>query len=168
VDALQWAWELYEGAILIEIAYSADSLHCVQTTLLNGHTYHWTAAYRDSSGWSPFFFPHWYFTVVVSAVKEHPHPIRLAGRSCAGFCSSPGLVSRNGTIHYYVNTISHIRLDIVDASGRWLRTLVDRVQIPGDYVADLVQRGRRLSSGIYFCRLLAGDFTATRKMVKLD
>jgi hypothetical protein len=66
---------------------------------------------------------------------------------------------------------SHVRLTVFDVAGQSVRTLVD-----GRFEAGRNRRviwdgldasGRRVPSGVYFYRLDAGDFTATRKMVVL-
>ncbi len=65
---------------------------------------------------------------------------------------------------------AHVRLDIYNILGQHVATYYDGTLGPGfvnlflngDYV-----NGQRLSSGVYLCRLTAGDYTETRKMVKL-
>jgi hypothetical protein len=61
-------------------------------------------------------------------------------------------------------------LRIYNLLGREVNTLVDMVQGPGDYEVSWDGRdnsGVIVSSGVYFCRLEAGGFQATRKMVVL-
>jgi hypothetical protein len=75
------------------------------------------------------------------------------------------------TIRYGVERRSHVSLRIYDVAGRLVRVLVDEVQEPGlEYEARWQgrnDRGRPVASGIYFCRLMAGSFTETRKLVLL-
>jgi hypothetical protein len=67
-----------------------------------------------------------------------------------------------------------VSLRIYDVAGRLVRILID-AQIPkGRYAGDkaaiwdgLDHAGRRVSSGVYFYRLEAPDFMATRKMVMM-
>jgi len=64
----------------------------------------------------------------------------------------------------------HVSIRIYDLRGRLLRTLVDCVKEAGSYSIfwdGRDEKGRRLSSGIYFYRMKAGDFVQTRKMVIL-
>ena len=57
-----------------------------------------------------------------------------------------------------------------DATGSAVRTLVDAHREPGSYSEHWDGRaedGSELPSGVYFYRLEAGEFVATRKMVLL-
>lgn len=62
----------------------------------------------------------------------------------------------------------HVRLDIYNIRGQHVRTLVDRDSEPGTYTVHWDgrnSRGERVGSGIYLYRVVAGEFTALRKMV---
>jgi hypothetical protein len=85
--------------------------------------------------------------------QNHPNPFNPATRIVFGM-RNPGPVS----------------LRIYDASGRLVRTLVDENRAAGTY--DEIWRGtdgsgRDLSSGVYFYKLVTGEYTDTRKMVLL-
>ncbi|MDD3642485.1 MAG: FlgD immunoglobulin-like domain containing protein, partial [Candidatus Krumholzibacteria bacterium] len=59
---------------------------------------------------------------------------------------------------------------IYDASGRLVRTLFDGEMPAGDHTAiwnGIDERGRAAASGVYFCRLEAGGFSKTLKMILL-
>jgi flagellar hook assembly protein FlgD len=59
---------------------------------------------------------------------------------------------------------------VFDASGRLVRTLVDRQQSAGYHVAlwdGTSDSGDPLASGIYFCRMDAAGTTLTQKMLLL-
>jgi hypothetical protein len=75
------------------------------------------------------------------------------------------------TITYGIEERTPVTLRIYDVSGRLVRTLVDAVQEPGrSYTVTWDGRnafGHRASSVVYFCRLIAGARTSTRKMVLL-
>ena len=72
------------------------------------------------------------------------------------------------TIGFYVPHEAPVILVIYDTAGRRIRTLLDRVMLPGihqiiwDGTSD---SGQLVSSGIYYCRLEAGKATETRKLV---
>ncbi len=63
-----------------------------------------------------------------------------------------------------------VKLTVYDIRGRTVSVLADRVQDGGDYTVNwdgTDEAGRQVASGVYFYRLRAGSFTATRKMVML-
>ena len=63
-----------------------------------------------------------------------------------------------------------VTLSVYDLSGRRVRTLVDAYRSGGEHVAvwrGLDDRGREVSSGVYFYRLEVGDTRLERKMVML-
>jgi hypothetical protein len=74
------------------------------------------------------------------------------------------------TIRYEIPKAGRVSLRIFDVSGSLVRTLVDAWREPGAYSEVWDGRGdagKALPSGVYFYRLEAGDFVATRKMVLL-
>ncbi len=56
-----------------------------------------------------------------------------------------------------------VKLTVYDILGRKVATLVNKKQAPGNYSVQF--DASKLSSGIYFYRLSAGDFIATKKMI---
>ncbi|MFH2029850.1 MAG: T9SS type A sorting domain-containing protein [Bacteroidota bacterium] len=52
-----------------------------------------------------------------------------------------------------------------DILGREVHTLADEELSPGNYTVNFDAAG--LSSGVYFYRLTAGNFTQTKKMILL-
>lgn len=71
-------------------------------------------------------------------------------------------------IRYDVLRASSVRLEIFDAAGRRVRTLVDGGHQPGSYSVlwdGTNERGARARSGVYFCRLSAGSEQVSRKLV---
>jgi len=63
-----------------------------------------------------------------------------------------------------------VRLNIYNVRGQLVRTLVDEVKSEGSYQIQWdgnSNNGQKVSSGVYFYRLVAGEFNQTRKMVIL-
>ncbi len=63
---------------------------------------------------------------------------------------------------------AHVKIDIFNIVGQKVRTLVDEEMKPGVYVADWDgkdENGKSVSSGIYFYRMEAGEFSDMKKMV---
>ena len=69
------------------------------------------------------------------------------------------------TISYSIPKTSFIKLSIFDILGQEIETLVDEQKYVGTY--EITWYAEKLSGGIYFYRLQAGDFVETKKMVLL-
>jgi len=69
------------------------------------------------------------------------------------------------TIEYRLERGGKVTLAVFDLLGREVAVLVNELQTAGEHRARLDARGLRLSSGIYFCRLTAGDRVQTKAMV---
>ncbi len=67
------------------------------------------------------------------------------------------------TIGYQVSSTSHVTLKIYDILGREVATLVNEKLQPGKYSVRWDASGT--ASGVYFCRMQAGGFAATKKLV---
>jgi hypothetical protein len=71
-------------------------------------------------------------------------------------------------IAYSVGKKGPVTIKIYDVAGRTIRSLVDRVHDPGGYAVEWDgSNDRRLpvGSGIYFCRMTAGDYSRAVKLV---
>jgi len=73
------------------------------------------------------------------------------------------------TISFDLARDSHVSLKIYDVAGRLVRSLTNE-QLTAGFNKQVVwngldNSGNRVSSGVYFYRLVAADFTATKKMV---
>lgn len=82
--------------------------------------------------------------------------------------NAPNPFNPKTTLRYALPHAAQVRLEIFDVQGRCIRRLVDRQQDgPAHYQVEWDGRtdsGRRVSSGVYFYRLEAGDFRQTRRM----
>ncbi|MBL0106913.1 MAG: T9SS type A sorting domain-containing protein [Ignavibacteria bacterium] len=61
---------------------------------------------------------------------------------------------------------SYVKLIVFDALGKEVKTLLNEKLSAGSYEAEF--NGSRLSSGVYFYRLEAGNFVETKKMILLQ
>jgi hypothetical protein len=69
------------------------------------------------------------------------------------------------TIQFSLQRSSHVRVTVHDLLGEEVGRVVDEVKPPGTYTATWDASG--MASGVYFYRLEAGSFLATRKLVLL-
>lgn len=67
------------------------------------------------------------------------------------------------TINYSIPHKSFVSLSIYDLLGREVSSMVNQEQSPGNY--SVKYDGSNLSSGIYFCKIRAGNYTDTKKIV---
>lgn len=75
----------------------------------------------------------------------------------------PNPFNPSSKITYAIRTAGLVQLELYNALGQKVRTLVDGVQAAGTYTLEVQADG--LPSGIYFYRISAGDFKQTRKML---
>jgi len=68
-------------------------------------------------------------------------------------------------INYQLPKESRVILTVFDVLGKEIETIVNEQQAPGQYKVTWNASGK--ASGVYFCRLIAGDFHDTKKMVIL-
>jgi hypothetical protein len=67
------------------------------------------------------------------------------------------------TIQYDVPKESHVTITVYDVTGREVATLVNQNQAAGSY--SVVFNGSRFASGMYFFRMVAGNYVKTQKMM---
>ncbi len=74
------------------------------------------------------------------------------------------------TIEFSVPTDGYVKVDVYNTAGQLVNSLVDKDLSAGAYKTTwdaLTQDGQQASSGVYFYRMEAGDFTDTRSMTLL-
>jgi hypothetical protein len=82
----------------------------------------------------------------------------------------PNPFNPSTAIAYRIAGEEFVTLAIYDVSGKRIRTLVNRSQAAGPHEVEwdgLDDNGMRVSSGVYFYRITAGEFEQTRRMVLL-
>ena len=115
--------------------------------LLHGATQELTGAARHPSGPPASCY----------LSQNHPNPFNPSTTINYSVAAEDGGASR-----------VRVHLEVFNLRGQLVRTLVNDIQEPGDYSFywqgqnDL---GGQLGSGVYLCRLQAGKYVATRKMV---
>jgi flagellar hook assembly protein FlgD len=80
----------------------------------------------------------------------------------------PNPLRTSAAISFDLPEERYVELDVLDVSGRQVATLVRTTLSAGEHVVTWDghdRSGARAAPGVYLYRLVAGDFTATRKMV---
>ncbi len=102
-----------------------------------------------------------------SVTGDDPAPLPDATFLAQNF---PNPFNPNTTIAFGVRSGGSVNLSVYDAAGRLITVLIDETRPAGRYTAAWNgedQGGTPVASGVYFYRLVAGEFTRTRKMVLL-
>jgi hypothetical protein len=75
----------------------------------------------------------------------------------------PNPFNPNSIIKFKIKDSKFVTLKVYDGTGKEVSSLVNSKLQPGEYEAEF--NGSGLSSGVYFYRLTAGDFSETKKMI---
>ncbi len=102
-------------------------------------------------------------TVAVSQSvrEENPHAWGLGQ-------NHPNPFNQSTVVPYRLLRDGPVRVEVIDVRGRWVKTLVDRLQPPGMHVAfwdGKSHDGSQVASGLYFVRLVAGGRVDVRKVL---
>ena len=85
------------------------------------------------------------------------------------FQNYPNPFNPETTIGYKVQAASQVSLKVYDVLGNEVATLVNEFKQPGNYQVTFnarhLERSQEIPSGVYFYRLRANQFNATRKFV---
>jgi hypothetical protein len=103
-----------------------------------------------------------------AAVREPVRPVSPGEWPTTLLPPTPNPFRVRVAVHYSLAAESRTTIELVDLSGRVVRTLVNTIQRPGRYRlswSGTDDRGRLLANGVYFCKFSAGDYRATQKLV---
>lgn len=94
-------------------------------------------------------------------LKEHiPTFVKL-------YQNFPNPFNPETTILYTIPHAEHVTLKVYDVLGREVATVVDEFKHAGTYSSKLNTQNYKMSSGIYFYRLQAGNYSETMKLILL-
>ena len=104
-------------------------------------------------------------TDIPTAIEENPRP--------SGFTLSqnfPNPFNPETTISFEMPVQSHVKITIYNLIGQYVKTLVNEIKPIGTYsvVWDGTDAsGTRVTSGLYFYRIDAGNFSQTKKLIMM-
>jgi hypothetical protein len=102
----------------------------------------------------------WVFTTTTTEVTEKELPLRPMLKQ-----NFPNPFNPATTITFALSASSDVRLAILDMVGREVSVLVNERKGAGEY--EVIFNGAHVASGLYLCRLQAGDFVQMRKLLLL-
>jgi FlgD Ig-like domain len=111
----------------------------------------------------PHFFPQ-----IRRSYFSNTRDVRTPLRNTTALWASPNPFNPLTVVHYSVPQPGHVRLDIYDARGARVTTLVDREHHAGSFTAawrGVDDAGQPVSSGVYFARLTTPGTVSNTKLV---
>ena len=121
----------------------------------------WTASAAYQS-----FIGFWQIDTASLGVKEEKRGSETGPLVTALYSPFPNPCRSLPAIRYSLAAETRVSLQLFDLAGRNVATLVNSVQQPGRYSPQLAAAGRtRFSAGVYFLKMRAGGYVATRKVV---
>ncbi len=100
------------------------------------------------------------FTVFADPVGVGELPLEAAAARTAIDVARPNPTGGETTFEFQIGRSTRARLEVIDAAGRLVRVVADEVRSAGRHEARWDGRdasGKRVASGVYFARLVAGD-----------
>jgi hypothetical protein len=129
-------------------------------SLLPGTKYYWRIYAHNSFGYSYAQSPqYWFVTQSVEGVGPGLGSTRQTGLK-EGY---PNPFNPTTTMSFEIRESGFVSLRIDDVLGREITPLVNEKKEPGTYSVEW--NARSCPSGIYYCRMQAGIFTQTRKLL---
>jgi hypothetical protein len=101
-------------------------------------------------------------TTSTDAISEHPAPLPIAVSLEQNY---PNPFNPSTTIRYGLPKRSNVTLTVFNTLGQVVATLVNETQNAGHH--DVKFEASGLASGVYFYRLQAGEYVATKKLLIL-
>ena len=111
-------------------------------------------------------YPDWKQRVNVRTLVEQISDVRPSGSALLR--NYPNPFNSNTTIEYKIDINESVQLQIYDALGKKIRTLIDEKQRPGHYSVQWDGRtdgGVTVGSGVYMYRLVAGSYQKTLRLI---
>jgi hypothetical protein len=95
-------------------------------------------------------------------VEERPLSVKMPGSFELGLCL-PNPAKEMAELTYSLPVPRVVDLSVYDVQGRLVKRLVSGAKAPGFHTASW--DASKFPSGVYFCRMTAGEFTQTRSLV---
>jgi hypothetical protein len=117
--------------------------------------------FNNGYGWTSLFETHSYVDIALgeggsTAVPDLPRVTRLEN-------VFPNPFNPLTTVRFALAAAADVTLTVYDLTGRRVATLVNEPMAAGSY--GVTFDGTRCASGVYLCRLQAGDYTGVARMV---
>ncbi len=168
-----WVNDRNAGLLKIYEYDDADSLHLVwQTGGTMWDNGAWGLAYTGEevlmTGWQSDIL--WHLNDNVPSVTAIEDEIIKSVHSFKLTQNYPNPFNPSTTINYSIPKTEDVTLEIYNLLGQKIVTLVDENQTAGKHTVQwngLSRSGRQVSSGVYFYKLVSGEYSSVKKMMLL-
>jgi uncharacterized delta-60 repeat protein len=129
--------------------------------LINNSTYFWRVKAYNAGGnsqWSVI----WHFTTASIGIEKVGEQIPKEFKLNNNF---PNPFNPKTKIRFELPKNIDVKINVYNILGKEITTLIDGKYVSGIYEVDF--DASNLSSGIYICRMIAGDYVSTKKMILL-
>ncbi len=125
--------------------------------------------YRDASAEPGTEWTYWIVARTADGESRSPAVrVRIPEPKTALLPNEPNPFHPDTRVRFSLARASHVTIEVFDAAGRRVRTLVDSRLPSGEHRVlwdGRDGRGRAVASGVYFCRLQAGGIRRVNKML---
>lgn len=128
------------------------------TGLIANQTYYWRVKAGNISGWGPYSEGRNFIAITVGVRDERGIPTSFGVSQ-----NYPNPFNPATTIEFAVPSESHVTIDVYNAIGERVATLLDEPRGAGYHRVSF--DASSLPSGLYLYRMSAGQFTSVRKML---
>jgi hypothetical protein len=132
--------------------YLTDTLDCKYPTS--------ASIYTAASAGQPIGSLMWWGIPIATSVQSRSQEMPTAYQLLQNY---PNPFNPTTNITYEISKAGFVSIKIYDILGREVATLVNEVKQAGSYPA--TWNAINAGSGIYFCKMQSGSFTATKKMI---
>jgi hypothetical protein len=119
--------------------------------------YYWRVSGKNAAGEGPFS-DLWNFTTGVTSIEPNSLPTVFEM-----YQNYPNPFNPTTNIKFDIPKAGFVSLKVYDVTGREVATLVNNVLEPSKY--EVTWNGSQFASGVYFFRIVAGDFVKVQKMI---
>ncbi|MCK4312664.1 MAG: T9SS type A sorting domain-containing protein, partial [Candidatus Cloacimonetes bacterium] len=153
-DGTAWTSEIVPtGSFPVETSLALDNFDYPHISFLGYNDLMYASA--ASTGIQEQNYPESNTNQIAILLQNRPNPFNPSGSG-----RSP-----QTTISYKLSKSSRISLNIYNIKGELVETLVNKMQQAGNH--SVVWNAENISSGIYFYRITAGNYSETKKCVIL-
>jgi|GEM_PF-1783364 len=173
-DTVKFVWDAVEGATMYQLVMAKDAefteivlndsgvteTETVARDLEADQEYYWKVRAANEAGWGPYSDTRMFVGNTVGIDRDNGIP-----KVFALYQNYPNPFNPVTTIRYDLPKQTDVKIVIYDILGKQVDVLVNKEQAAGRY--SIQYDGSRLSSGMYFYRIQAPDFTKVEKMILL-